>query len=403
MNCESIGRTIAKLRKKHGMTQQALAERLDVTDKAVSRWENGLGYPDITIFPRLADLFGVSIDYLMLGEKRGIAIGGNMLVDIVKSITAYPEIGMLATIDDISYAVGGCAANTAIDLATIDPSLSVEVFGKLGTDENGRFIVSELQQRGINVSKISFSREEPTSFSDVMSVPCGERTFFHQRGANAQFSPADIDIPSLNCALFHIGYVLLLDSFDAEDAEYGTVMARFLHNLQRAGIKTSIDMVSDSNADYAKKMLPVLKYCDYLIINELECCRIWGLNAYGADGRIDCDTVRRAMELCIEAGVSDRVIIHSKRISFALDRAGSFTAVPSLDIPKNEIKGSVGAGDAFCAGCLYGIHNGYTDRQLLEFASAAAACNLFAANSVDGMRSKAEILKITEKYRRLTV
>ena len=76
--------------------------------------------------------------------------------------------------------------------------------------------------------------------------------------------------------------------------------------------------------------------------------------------------------------------------------------VASLRIPKEEIKGSVGAGDAFCAGCLYGIYNGFSDRQTLEFASAAAACNLFAANSVDGMRSKNEILQIAEQYERRT-
>ena len=47
------------------------------------------------------------------------------------------------------------------------------------------------------------------------------------------------------------------------------------------------------------------------------------------------------------------------------------------------------------------VFNNYTDKELLEFASAAAACNLFAENSVDGMRPKAEILKVAEKYGRL--
>ena len=59
---------------------------------------------------------------------------------------------------------------------------------------------------------------------------------------------------------------------------------------------------------------------------------------------------------------------------------------------------SVGAGDAFCAGCLYGIYNNYTDIQTLEFASAAAACNLLEANAIDGMKPRNEILKLAEKY-----
>ena len=87
MDCKKVGNAIYKLRKKCGLTQQTLAQMLDVTDKAISRWESGLGYPEITLFPRLADIFGVSIDYLMLGEKKGITIAGNMVMDIVKNIS----------------------------------------------------------------------------------------------------------------------------------------------------------------------------------------------------------------------------------------------------------------------------------------------------------------------------
>lgn len=69
MNKHSIGKTIAELRKAKGWTQVELAERLNISDKAVSKWESETGYPEITMFPKLADLFGVSIDYLMTGKK----------------------------------------------------------------------------------------------------------------------------------------------------------------------------------------------------------------------------------------------------------------------------------------------------------------------------------------------
>ena len=65
MDAKSVGATIAGLRKKQGLTQAALAARLGVTDKAVSRWENGQGYPDVSLFPVLSELFSVSVDYLM--------------------------------------------------------------------------------------------------------------------------------------------------------------------------------------------------------------------------------------------------------------------------------------------------------------------------------------------------
>lgn len=404
MDAKSIGSTIAQLRKKKGLTQSALAAILNISDKAVSKWENGQSYPDITLFPTLASLFGVSIDYIMLGEKSGITIAGNILADVVKNIDCYPEVGMLTNVTQLTTAVGGCAPNTSINLVKIDPSIPVNVIGRIGSDENGRFVLSQLRANGIGVDKIIFSKNSATGFCDVMNLPTGERTFFHTKGANAEFSPEDVDISSLNCDIFHIGYILLLDKFDEKDSEYGTAMARFLHNVQKSGIKTSVDVVSSSTNDYAEKIIPPLKYCNYVIINEIECCTVWNLNPRRADGSLDENNIKTAMRKLAESGVSDKVIIHSKEKSFILDvKSGEFVSMPSLKIPKQDIKGSVGAGDAFCAGCLYGLYNNFSDRQILEFASAAAACNLFEANSVDGMKSKNEIVKLEEKYGRLEI
>ena len=400
MDSKSIGMTISRLRHQSGMTQVEFAEKLGVSGKAVSKWESGHGYPDITLFPEIAELFGVSIDYLMLGEEKGIVIAGTTLVDIVKTINMYPKVGTLVNIDAVDYAVGGCMPNTAINLSKIDCRVPISVIGKVGTDDNGRFIVSTLQKHGINVSKMCYTSES-TSFCDVMSVPSGERTFFHRKGANAEFAPEDIDINSLNCNILHIGYVLLLDRFDAEDKKYGTAMARFLNDVQKKGIKTSIDLVTDSAGNYDKKVLPVLKYCDYVIINELECCGIWGLEARTANGGVHRENIRVAMEKTVDAGVREKVVVHCKEACFSMDRKKRLTEVPSLKVPKGDIKGSVGAGDAFCAGCLYGLYHGYNDKQMLEFASAAAACNLLEANATDGMKPRNEILKLAEEYGRL--
>ena len=401
MAATNIGDTLARLRKDRGMTQKELAEKLNVSDKTVSKWEKGQSYPDVTIFPLLSSIFGVSIDYLML-NKKGITVAGNMIADVVKSIVEFPKVGMLTHINDISLSVGGCAPNTAIDLARIDPRLPVNVCGMVGTDENGRFILSTLQKHGINVDRVCALPNTPTSFCDVMSMPSGERTFFHKKGTNAEFSPAHIDIKGLNCDIFHIGYILLLDKFDAPDPEYGTVMARFLKKVQQSGIKTSIDVVSDNSADYGKAIAPALAYCDYVIINEIECCNIWGLDAYDDAGNLNRQNIRLAMEKAVEAGLRNKVIVHSKTVRFLLDGAsGEFIEVPSLKIPPEEIKGSVGAGDAFCAGCLYGLYNHFPSKRILEFASAAAACNLFAANSIDGMKSRDEIFEMENKYERI--
>lgn len=404
MDPKLIGQRIENLRKKSGMTQQSLAQKLNITDKAISKWENGLGFPDITFLPKLSSIFGVTVDYLMFGKRQGIAIAGNIIADIVKSLDIYPQIGMLSFVTDITPAVGGCVPNTAIDLAKIDQTIPVYALGKVGSDDNGRYVISQLMKHGIVVDGISCSSSNATSFCDVMSVPAGERTFFHNKGANKEFSPDDIDIASLNCSMLHIGYLLLLDAFDEPHKEYGTVMAEFLHRVQKAGIRTSIDVVSNSTEDYGEKIIPALKYCDYVILNEVECCKIWKLDAYKPNGELDCDNIKFCMEKMRDCGVADKIVVHSKKRSFMLNvKTDAFTEVASLKLPAESIKGSVGAGDAFCAGCLYGIYNDFADEELLDFASAAAACSLFAVNSTDGMRSKGEILKLLENCERLTL
>ncbi len=404
MDAKSIGSAIARLRKKAGLTQAELASKLNISDKAVSRWENGLGFPEITQFPTLATIFGITVDQLMMGKRKGIALAGNILVDTVKEIEAYPERGMLVNITDVSRAVGGCAPNTAIDIAKIDPSIPLSVAGKIGEDEAGRYVVGQMKKYGIDCSRIEASSQKPTSFSDVMSDAHGERTFFHARGANGEFSPRDIDISSLDCQILHIGYILLLDAFDQKDEQYGTVMARFLHDVQAEGIKTSIDVVSSTTADYKGTILPALKYCNYAFLNEIESSMLTDLPPYRPDGSLDMENIRKTMEFIASCGVREKIIVHCKNCGFCLDvPSGSFTAVPSLDIPKEVIRGSVGAGDAFCAGSLYAIYNNYNDTDLLEFASAAAASNLFSENSVDGMMPKPELELLMKKYPRKTL
>ena len=404
MNSKMIGATISALRRKIGLTQAELAEKLNISNKTISKWENGQGYPDITNLPLISKILGVSIDDLLADKKSGITVAGNMILDIVKNIDKYPEQGMLAYVSSSKRAIGGCAPNTATDLAVIDNTLPVSVIGRVGDDEYGRFLMNKLRSKGIDVSDVKISENCDTSFTDVMSLPTGERTFFNAKGANAEFGPDDVDLAGLRCQIFHIGYILLLDKFDRYDEEYGTVMARFLRDVHEMGIKTSVDVVSSSNVDeYKSKILPVMPYTDYLIINETEICNIWGVNPRRTDGSLDADTVRDAMEKTMLQGVCEKVIIHAKEACFCLDKSGEFTALGSLKIPSELIGGSVGAGDAFCAGCLYGLYNGYDDKELLEFASASAACSLFSENSVDGMKNKKEIRKLIERYERREV
>ena len=69
MEKKTMGGFMAALRKAHGMTQKELAERLNVSDKTVSRWERDDGLPDLSLIPVLAEIFGITCDELLRGER----------------------------------------------------------------------------------------------------------------------------------------------------------------------------------------------------------------------------------------------------------------------------------------------------------------------------------------------
>ena len=400
MDAKSVGASIARLRKRCGMTQTQLAARLSISDKTISRWESGLGYPEVTIFPNLAAVLGVTVDYIMTGERKGILIAGSINTDVFKIVDNYLDNAMLANIIEMRQAVGGCVPNTAINLAKLDPALPVAVSGRVGDDAQGRYIVSQMMHYGVNCERLIVSADHPTGLCDVISLGPDKRTLLCAKGANAEYAPEDVDFTGLNCAILHIGYIPFLDKFVKSDSQYGTVMAKFLCDVQQKGIKTSIDVASYTDADNCANVAPALKYCNYAIVNEIDSGMVSGSGPYNADGSINIEAIRETMDSMVSLGVKNKVIVCCREMSFCLDvPTGAFTMIPSLNIPDRLMKGNTGFSDAFSAGSLYGIYYNYDDQHLLEFASAAAACSLLAENSTDGMRNRVEVEKLYCKYK----
>ncbi len=336
-----------------------------------------------------------------MNRKNGIVIAGNILADIVNIIDRYPQKSMLANILSSEPAVGGCVPNTIIDIAKLDPEVPLSAVGCIGNDENGRYLLSQMEKYGVNTELITVLDDAATAADYVMTDKVdNSRTFFYTGGANKLFDESHIDISRLNCKIFHIGYLLLLDALDAPDSEYGTKMARLLHNVQKQGIKTSIDAVSAEAGRFSAVILPALKYCDYVIINEIEICSATGLAPRNDDGSLNVGNIKSSMQKFFGYGVREKVIVHCTEAGFLLDNEGNFTEVGSLILPKGYVKGSVGAGDAFAAGCLYGIYNDYENEKILEFASCAAAMSLSEADSISGMKPKSEVEKLGEIYPR---
>ncbi|HNU80494.1 MAG TPA: helix-turn-helix domain-containing protein [Bacillota bacterium] len=79
MDCSKVGKLIFGLRKEKGMTQKQLADAMNISDKAISKWERGLGCPDVSLLRELSEVLNVNIEKILLGDlEPNNADGGNM-------------------------------------------------------------------------------------------------------------------------------------------------------------------------------------------------------------------------------------------------------------------------------------------------------------------------------------
>ena len=331
--------------------------------------------------------------------RKGICCAGNMIVDITYPIETWPKQNELTHITEgITNSTGGAVCNTIIDLARLDPDMHLVASGFAGHDTEGDFILQELaKHKNIDVSMVK--RNGRTSFTAVMSNnQTKERTFFQHAGANAYYSEADIDWDKLDVNIFHIGYILLLPHLDEPDEEYGTKMARLLHHAKSLGMKTSIDVVSETGERFSRLVSPALKYTDYCVINELEAQQTTGVMIRDNNGVLHTENLPLALKKLKEMGVSTWTVIHCPEIGCGIDENGNYHQYQSLKLPKGYIQGTVGAGDAFCAGVLCAVEKGYTMEEALKLGACTAAASLSEVSASDGVKTIAEVMELAEKY-----
>ncbi|MEF9895218.1 MAG: carbohydrate kinase family protein [Clostridia bacterium] len=322
---------------------------------------------------------------------KGIAVAGDMVLDILKVISGFPERHGLVRIEEKSYALGGAVNNTGRDLAALDAQLPVQLIGMIGKDGEGDEILRALAAyKNIDTSMVL--REGQTSFTDVLTEKQSRaRTFLFYGGANDQFDVSHVDVQKLDCALFHIGYILLLNALDREDAVYGTRMARLLHDVQARGILTSVDVVSEVGDRYKTLVPPALKYTDYFIVNEIEAGKTVDLSLRGEREQLLTERIPEVLQRLRALGVRRWIVVHAPEGGFGLDEAGNYVALPSLALPEGFIVGTVGAGDAFCAGVLHAAYQGESLEQGIKDGIAAAACSLRGADASKSMRPIEEV------------
>lgn len=115
---KTFGAMIAQLRKDNNMTQAELAEKMGVTDKAVSKWERDLSFPDVSSIPKLAEIFGVSVDTLMqVKSSTNVKTSGGKTSQLIELIFNCVALAM------------GVAVTALLVMDQIDTRSAVAILG----------------------------------------------------------------------------------------------------------------------------------------------------------------------------------------------------------------------------------------------------------------------------------
>jgi len=332
-------------------------------------------------------------------SRRGVLAGGNWIIDQVKLVDVFPQREQLANIRSQFQGTGGAPYNVLVDLAKLGCGFPLYGAGLVGKDALGQAILDDCNGLKIDTKYLRATGDAATSYTDVMTeIGNGRRTFFHYRGANALWRGDDLDFAKIKAQIFHLGYLLLLDVLDEPDAKFGTKAARLLAQAQEAGLKTSLDVVSEDSDRFSKIVIPALKYVDYCILNEIEAGKTAGFKIRQPDGSLDTVGLRHAAGALLQQGVRELVIIHFPEGGFARTRKGEDVWQSSLKLPDKVIAGTAGAGDAFCAGVLLGLHEGWDLARCLQTGVCSAAASLSDPTCTRGMRPLGACLALAKKF-----
>jgi ribokinase len=284
--------------------------------------------------------------------QRTVAVLGDVNIDLILDIPAYPPEGGEGIATAQMQLLGGSATNTARALAWL--GRPVRMIGRVGQDAAGDRALADLAAAGVETRWIGRDPSEPTQTNVVIVTPGGERTMFAYRGANARLSAADVTAEALDGAdLLHLsGYAFLAE------AQRGAAL-RALDLAQAAGVPVTLDIPAGVTAEIAPHLVPVLARLDTVFLTAADLGPLCGAWATAAD-LIARGTVR----VVVKSGAGGATL-H--------DASGLAAHAPALEVVAID---TTGAGDALAAGQIHARLSG------LDAAGCCIAGNAMGALAV---------------------
>ena len=311
-------------------------------------------------------------------DRSGIICAGNWIVDLIHDLDRWPNESELVRIGTQARGVGGGPANVITTLAKLETGLPLYPMGAIGEDEYGAFILKECSRLGLPTSGLISKTEVATAHTHVMSVAGQSRTFFYQGGANDTLNINDFPegtFKGTSARIFYLGYLTLLRNLDQIIDNNSTNAAEVLKRAQHAGLVTCVDLVSIHHPEFSRIVESAAPFVDFLISNEVEAAQATGT-------RVDKETLTSVEVLTqmaygmLDLGVRKAVIIHCVERVLWVDTNRDVFVIEVELVPPEEIASNLGAGDAFCAGLLYGIHESWGPERAIQLGNAVAQASL---------------------------
>lgn len=325
-------------------------------------------------------------------RQRGVIAAGHWIVDVSKRINRWPEPETLAVIENLTSTNGGAAFNVSCDLARLDPDLPIQGIGLIGTDSPGHYVIESCAALGIDTTGLARTDAAPTSFTDVMTErESGRRTFFHAPGTMDLLDESHFDLANGNAGIFFLAYLGLMPRLDALGEDGANGASRLFRQASGLGMLTAADLVSAPNEKLAEQVAPCLPELDLLFSNEWEAERLLG-KSLAAGKHISFGEAAALARGVVGLGLRGRAIVHFPGGAVCAEPSGEVHALGAVRVPREEIVGTTGAGDAFSAGFLMGICEGMASRDCLELAVSCAAISLHSITCSDAIRPWRECL-----------
>ena len=334
----------------------------------------------------------------MVQSRHGFVTGGCWCIDRNKTIPFWPSEDMAVAVSASVSRGGGSACNFGIDIRKLDPGIGVETIGLVGDDAEGRFLLKEAARYGIEHSRLQVTSDAPTHITDAFqSLQSGRRTHIFHDGASGRLSPEHFDFADTRGRILHLGLPGVHAIMDAPWHDDANGWVTVLKRARAAGLATNLELVTVTRDKLAALARPCLPHLDTLIVNDFEIGALADMTTV-REGVTDESACRTAAKHVLDQGAMDVVVVHYVQGALIVARDGTEMRKPSVNVPDGAYQGANGAGDAFAAGFLYGLHEEWSLDRSLSLAHATAAACLRSITTVDGVDTVSACLALADTW-----